>query len=331
MRQPAHRKAKLEPGHQRLDPGNDVDAAEKLKYIGALKRTLSEQFHEPDDEWVKFLAGRVYDKAFTKRAREQFTPLVREAAAAFLDDQVNVRLKKALESTRPQAEEDEVTSEEVAQKVREVDSSSRLENPLSLAEMLPERPYWSSPALIREMEDYYRTLARVYEDLDKKYDALLIVGGSGPIVDLANNQRVHDLILGFRQMGKPIGAECYGVACLAFARNLLAPTLVEDETVAEMTTVQFPGLSGVLPDFGRFDPLDWGLGVHLNSGGPSWMGVRTSPRAFGHIGGSGTFLWVDPEVGVACAALTTREFGDWAKAAWPALSDAVLDELSASA
>ena len=83
----------------------------------------------------------------------------------------------------------------------------------------------------------------------------------------------------------------------------------------------------MLPDYGRFDPLDWGLGVQLNSSGPSWMGSTTSARAFGHFGGSGTFLWVDPAAGVACAALTTREFGEWAKDAWPRLSEAVLAEL----
>ena len=44
------------------------------------------------------------------------------------------------------------------------------------------------------------------------------------------------------------------------------------------------------------------------------------------LGGSGTFLWVDPEAGLACAALTALEFGDWAKSAWPRLSDAVLAE-----
>jgi putative intracellular protease/amidase len=113
-----------------------------------------------------------------------------------------------------------VTSEEVAKKVKEIDSSPRLDNPMNLSKMVPERPYWSSSALIREMEDYYKGLARLYEELNERFDALLIVGGSGPIVDLANNQRVHDVILGFRQLGKPIGAECYGVACLAFARNL---------------------------------------------------------------------------------------------------------------
>jgi CubicO group peptidase (beta-lactamase class C family) len=114
---------------------------------------------------------------------------------------------------------------------------------------------------------------------------------------------------------------------LALGRELLRPMLVAPETLDEMTSVQFPGLPGVLPDHGRFDPLDWGLGVQLNTPTPTWMGSRVSRRAFGHFGGSGTFLWVDPEAGVACAALTDREFGEWAKDAWPRFSDTVLQEL----
>jgi len=115
---------------------------------------------------------------------------------------------------------------------------------------------------------------------------------------------------------------------LAVGRELLAPRLVAGETHAEMVAVQFPGLAGVLPNYGRFDPLDWGLGVELKtSRSEHWSGSRTSSSTFGHFGGSGTFLWVDPARGVACAALTTRDFGDWAKQAWPRLSDAVLAEL----
>ncbi len=117
---------------------------------------------------------------------------------------------------------------------------------------------------------------------------------------------------------------------LAFGRELLRPTLVAAETHAEMVSVHFPGLDGVLPDFGRFSPLDWGLGVEIKGGkAPHWSGEQTSPRTFGHFGGSGTFLWVDPVADIACAALTTRPFGDWAKTAWPQLSDAVLVELDA--
>ena len=51
--------------------------------------------------------------------------------------------------------------------------------------------------------------------------------------------------------------------CSRFGRELLAPRLVAPETHDEMVAVQFPGLDGVLPEFGRFSPLDWGLGVEL--------------------------------------------------------------------
>jgi CubicO group peptidase (beta-lactamase class C family) len=115
---------------------------------------------------------------------------------------------------------------------------------------------------------------------------------------------------------------------LAFARELLAPRLIAPETLAEATTVAFPGLAGVLPDFGRQEPLDWGLGFELKDAkSPHWTGTRNSPRTFGHFGGAGSFLWVDPDADAACASLSDLEFGDWAKQAWPRLSDAVLAEL----
>jgi CubicO group peptidase (beta-lactamase class C family) len=141
---------------------------------------------------------------------------------------------------------------------------------------------------------------------------------------------VEPLGLGLDPTGHP-GAGMHGSLddVLALGRELLAPRLVAQETHAEMVSIQFPGLDGVLPDYGRFTPLDWGLGVELKgTKAGHWSGTRTSPGTFGHFGGSGTFLWVDPERGIACAALTTRDFGDWAKEAWPRLSDAVLDELA---
>ena len=107
-------------------------------------------------------------------------------------------------------------------------------------------------------------------------------------------------------------------------------TVMERETLAEATSVAFPGLVGVLPGFGRQDPNDWGLGFELRDDkSPHWTGSRNSPRTFGHFGQTGTFLWVDPDAGLACTCLSEREFGDWAKEAWPRLSDAVLAEAAA--
>jgi CubicO group peptidase (beta-lactamase class C family) len=116
---------------------------------------------------------------------------------------------------------------------------------------------------------------------------------------------------------------------LRLGRELLAPTLLAPETLRAATTVHFPGLAGVLPGVGPFTPNDWGLGFELRDAkSPHWTGTGNSPSTFGHFGATGTFLWVDPVAGVACAAVSGRDFDRWALDAWPALSDAVLVELA---
>jgi CubicO group peptidase (beta-lactamase class C family) len=114
---------------------------------------------------------------------------------------------------------------------------------------------------------------------------------------------------------------------LRLGRELLAPRLVAPETLAEATSVQFPGLAGVLPSWGRMEPNDWGLAFELrDEKSPHWTSAQSSPRTFGHFGAAGTFLWVDPDAGLACGVLTDKEFGDWAKAAWPRFNDEVVAE-----
>lgn len=116
----------------------------------------------------------------------------------------------------------------------------------------------------------------------------------------------------------------------AFAGDLLNPTTVSPQMHAEAITVQFPGLGGVLPGYGSQRPNDWGLGFELRDGkSPHWTGAQNSPRTFGHFGQSGTFIWADPEVGLAAVVLTNRDFGEWAHPLWPSISDAILREFGA--
>ena len=115
----------------------------------------------------------------------------------------------------------------------------------------------------------------------------------------------------------------------ALARELMRPTIVSRDTLDLGTTTAFPGLVGVLPGVGRFDPLDWGLGFEIRGAKvPHWTGTRNSPATFGHFGGSGAFLWVDPTIDIALACLTDRAYGPWALEAWPPFSDAVIAALA---
>jgi CubicO group peptidase (beta-lactamase class C family) len=106
--------------------------------------------------------------------------------------------------------------------------------------------------------------------------------------------------------------------------------LLHPSTLADATSVQYPGLRGVLPGYGGQNPNDWGLGFEIRDHKkPHWTGAKNSPASFGHFGQSGTMFWIDPVVNVGLVALADRDFDTWAAEAWPTLSDAVLDAMSA--
>lgn len=113
----------------------------------------------------------------------------------------------------------------------------------------------------------------------------------------------------------------------AFAGDLLRPATVSAQLHAEATGVQYPGLDGVLPGFGVQRPNDWGLGFEIKGEkSPHWTGASNSSRTYGHFGQTGTFIWADPECDLALVVLTDRNYGEWARPLWPALSDAVISE-----
>jgi CubicO group peptidase (beta-lactamase class C family) len=131
--------------------------------------------------------------------------------------------------------------------------------------------------------------------------------------------------------GSPAWAMTSTVADLArFARELLAPSALPAAAHEHLTTVAFPELDGVLPGFGRQRPNGWTLGLEVRgTKDPHWSGTRMSPLAVGHFGRSGSLVWADGQAGVAIASLSGQDFGDWARPAWPAMNDAVLEAVSA--
>lgn len=51
------------------------------------------------------------------------------------------------------------------------------------------------------------------------YDAIVMVGGPGSALDMVGNPRIHKLLVEAFQANKLIGALCYAVGCLVFARD----------------------------------------------------------------------------------------------------------------
>lgn len=172
---------------------------------------------------------------------------------------------------------------------------------------------------------------RIYSNsgFDALADALSSAAGM-PFGDYLREAVLEPLGMTSTSVGSPAhGASGPLDDLLRLGAELLSPRLVDASTLASATSVAFAGLDGVLPGFGRQAPNDWGLGVEVRDGkSPHWTPRTASPRTFGHFGRSGSFVWVDPDAGVACCCLSDREFGPWAAVAWPALGEAVLAEAS---
>ncbi len=113
-----------------------------------------------------------------------------------------------------------------------------------------------------------------------------------------------------------------------FVDEMRAPVLLAAETYHDVISPQFPALAGIVPDVGRFDPCPWGLGMEIRGEkSPHWTGRANSVATFGHFGGAGTMMWVDPVADIGVVALTDRPFDEWRDDAlrlWPQFSDAAL-------
>lgn len=156
-------------------------------------------------------------------------------------------------------------------------------------------------------------------------------------LEQAGDQRFHDhleeRVLGLLDMSDTalVGPPAHGargsiedLATLGW--ELLRPRLLMPEVVRLVSTPAYPGLSGVLPGFGKQQHNDWGLGCEIRADkSPHWTAPGNSPATFGHFGQSGSFVWVDRSVDLACVSLCDTAFGPWAAQVWPRLSARVLE------
>ncbi|WP_312951460.1 type I restriction endonuclease [Superficieibacter sp.] len=73
-----------------------INAAGELKYVSLIKKVLHTQLNNPEEDFVKFFASRVYDGMLTQKVRETFTLLTKKAASQYINAQINERLKSAI-------------------------------------------------------------------------------------------------------------------------------------------------------------------------------------------------------------------------------------------
>lgn len=171
---------------------------------------------------------------------------------------------------------------------------------------------------------------RIYSNAGFELIAELLVDRTG--IDLATLVRESVLqVLGMDRTAMGSSAATGATSTVADLTKLAVDLLSDQPRVIAASTrelarqVAFPGLTGVLPGYGRQESNDWGLGVEVRGAkDPHWMPPQASPATYGHFGRSGSVLWIDPDARVALVVLGDRDFDEWARPLWPALGASVL-------
>lgn len=126
-----------------------VSAAEELKAVSGIRKIIAGEAKEPSDEWVRYFVNRLYEGRTTQKIVEQYRPLVTKALNQFIADQVQVRLKTAMDDDRqpsqPQSAVDGMAvlaSSELASDVETTDEELEgfnIVRAIACAEVDPER------------------------------------------------------------------------------------------------------------------------------------------------------------------------------------------------
>ncbi|MGG2087930.1 type I restriction endonuclease [Priestia aryabhattai] len=78
---------------------NVITTASELKYTSEIKQFLNQQWEEPNDEFIKFILSDVYQGVKTKKVLDNFREIVQKSLAQFVNEKVNDKLQKALNSS----------------------------------------------------------------------------------------------------------------------------------------------------------------------------------------------------------------------------------------
>ncbi len=99
-----------------------LSTANELKYVSAIKQVLEKEYEDPDENFVRLCFKSILpDGIFTAQTKEQWQPMVHKAFQLFLSEQVNNRLRSALEKETGESK----SSESDTQKEKAQDKSEK--------------------------------------------------------------------------------------------------------------------------------------------------------------------------------------------------------------
>ena len=179
-----------------------LTAASDLKYTKEIKQTLMAQLEAPSEDFVRFFLSHVYSGVRTQTVVEQFTDIVKRALNQFLNDQINQRLRSAIESGEVAEDAidvevpDETTEETVASRI--VTTEEELEGFFTVKSIVrevvaPDRIHHRDT--LRYMSvvlDSRKIICRLHFNTTRKYLGLVTEDGKQERVEIADVDDIYN-------------------------------------------------------------------------------------------------------------------------------------------
>lgn len=107
-----------------FDSDRITSTSSNLKYTSLIKDFLQQQIDDPNDDFVKYVTGNVYDGPKTQKILEQFSPLVKKSFASLINELVNKKISSALDKN----EDSESVEDEIIPKSKIITTEAEIES-----------------------------------------------------------------------------------------------------------------------------------------------------------------------------------------------------------
>lgn len=136
---------------------NVLTTASELKYTNEIKNFLTQQWDEPNEEFIKFVLSDVYQGVKTKKVIDNFRDIVKKSLNQFVNEKVNDKLQKALSST-------DGNETDLAEKINEEVASTNEEELIDELEKVADEPIIVTTE--EEIEGYVLIKLMLKESID---------------------------------------------------------------------------------------------------------------------------------------------------------------------
>ncbi len=96
---------------------NILSTAEILKYSNSIKRLITTQFENPDDSFITYVLGEVYEGRKTQNVKDKFKDIIKKSISQIVNGMVRDKLESALDT------KEEQDAEEVAAAIEDIDDT----------------------------------------------------------------------------------------------------------------------------------------------------------------------------------------------------------------